>query len=120
MEPEVVDRIENLAEEKGRYKAAAYFWLVRALDYTRRSLGRPGHVTGQELLQGARGLALKEFGPMATSVFEYWGVEKGEDIGRIIFDLIEVKLLAKTDQDSLQDFQTGESFQAAFRRESSW
>ncbi len=119
MDPEVVERIENLAEEKGRYRAAAYFWLLRALDYTRRSLDRAGHVTGQELLEGTRRLALKEFGPMATSVFDYWGIEKGEDLGRIVFDLIEVQLLARTEEDSLQDFQTGESFEAAFRRDSS-
>lgn len=120
MDPDIVERIENLAEEKGRYRAAAYFWLLRALDYTRRTLRRPGHVTGRELLEGTRGLALKEFGPMATSVFEYWGVEKGEDIGRIVFDLIEVQLLARTEDDRLEDFQAEESFRSAFQRESSW
>ena len=70
--------IEELAERQGRFRPDAYFFVLRALEFTRRRLQRPGHVSGRELAEGARDLALEEFGPMAFDVVQHWGLT-GDD-----------------------------------------
>jgi uncharacterized repeat protein (TIGR04138 family) len=74
-----------------------------------------GHVSGQELLSGIREFALRQFGPMALTVLEEWGVKRCEDFGEIVFNMIESGLLAKTAEDSRDDFKGGYDFMEAFR-----
>ena len=61
-------------------------------------------MSGRELLEGVRDLALEEFGLMARVVFRLWGIEQTDDFGEIIFNLIDAKLLSKTESDSRADF----------------
>ena len=65
----------------------------------------PHHVSGPELLDGIRDLALREFGLMARTVFRMWGVNCTGDVGRLIFNLIDAELMSKTDQDRQEDFE---------------
>ena len=74
------------------------------------------HVTGQQLLAGIRQHALAQFGPMAATVLNEWGVHRCEDFGEIVFNLVENGVLAKTEQDSRADFQGGYDFDEAFRK----
>ena len=77
---------------------------------------QPRHVTGQELLEGIRGYALTQFGPMVELVFAEWGVHRCEDFGEIVFNMVDIGLLGKTEQDSREDFQNGYNFHDAFRK----
>jgi uncharacterized repeat protein (TIGR04138 family) len=120
MDPEMVALIEALAERKGTYPAAAYFWVLRSLEYTRQRHRREGHVSGRELAEGARDFALEEYGPMALTVLGHWGVHETSDIGRIVYDLIEEKVLRRSEEDSLEDFRGVYDFQAAFERDYRW
>jgi len=63
------------------------------------------HVTGPELLEGIRDLALQQFGLMARTVFRMWGIDRTDDFGEIVFNLVESELMSKTDEDTLQDFR---------------
>ncbi len=104
-----------------RYQSEAYLFVKEALDYTQKLVGKPSrdevrHVSGQELLEGIRAFALTQFGPMATLVFEEWGVRRCEDFGEIVFNLVEIGLLGKTEKDSRADFQNGYDFDTAFRK----
>jgi uncharacterized repeat protein (TIGR04138 family) len=67
--------------------------------------GANHHVSGAELLEGIRDLALREFGLMSRTVFHLWGIERTDDFGEIVFNLVEAKLMSKTDKDSRGDFQ---------------
>lgn len=120
MEPETITTVERLAEARGRYRAEAYFWVLRALEFTRRRLRLVGHVSGRDLAEGARDLALEEYGPMALHVLEHWGLRRTADIGRIVFDLIDENVLSKTDEDSLEDFEEVYDFQQAFGEDAPW
>ena len=120
MDPEFIQKIEALAESKQRFRAEAYFWVLRALEYTRRHFHRPGHVSGQELLEGTRLLALEEYGPMALSVFQHWGLTSSADFGRIVFDLVDEGLLSTEDQDTPEDFARGYDFEGTFVRDYPW
>jgi uncharacterized repeat protein (TIGR04138 family) len=104
-----------------RYHREAYLFVRDALDHTQKTIGkdprsRIRHVTGQELLGGIREFALQQFGPMAKTVLEDWGVHRGEDFGEIVFNMIDVGWLAKTSKDSRADFANGYDFDEAFRK----
>jgi len=108
------ERIRAICRRDARYRQDAYYWIFEALEHTLRSLPAPRHVTGQELCHGIRLLALERFGPLARAVFRSWGVTRTDDFGRIVFHLIEVELMGKTEQDSFEDFQGVFDFAEAF------
>lgn len=98
-----------------RYAYEAYEFVFAALRHTQKMLGRAAgeeeetlpqqHVSGPELLEGIRELALREFGLMARVVFRMWGVDRTADFGEIVFNLIESNLMSKTNDDCRHDFQ---------------
>jgi uncharacterized repeat protein (TIGR04138 family) len=94
-----------------RYHPRAYDFLFAALRRSQQRLGRSpthgderSHISGPELLEGIRDIALEQFGLMAQSVFHCWSVHTTEDFGRMVFDLIERGEMSKTDSDQLSDF----------------
>ena len=104
-----------------RYPRDAYLFVKDALDHTQKIVlkenkGEMRHVTGQELLIGIRDYALVQFGPMTQMVFEEWGIKRCEDFGEIVFNMVEIGLLGKTDKDSREDFGGGYNFDDAFRK----
>jgi len=112
------EALELIQAQNPRYHDDAYAFVREALDHTQQTIGkglRGRHVSGQELLTGIRDLALQQFGPMAMTVFEEWGIRTCEDFGEIVFTMVEIGLLAKTDKDTRADFQGGYDFFEAFR-----
>ena len=88
------EEIEKILARDPRYHRDAYNFLREALDHTQKSVtkaakGEPRHVSGQELLDGIREFALAQYGPMALTVLEEWGVRRCEDFGEIVFSLVE-------------------------------
>ena len=74
------------------------------------------HISGAELLEGIRRLALKQFGLMAITVFQQWGIENTEDFGRLVFELIDRGEMKKNETDSITDFCGIYSFEEEFDR----
>ncbi len=111
---ELLKKIDGITRKQRRYKPESYLFVLAALHFTVRQLPNPRHVTGKELLGGLRLYGLEQFGPLVTQVFEHWGIEKTEDFGRIVFNLVEAKLLRKTEEDSLDDFKGVYEFTDAF------
>jgi uncharacterized repeat protein (TIGR04138 family) len=115
------EALEKILANDPRFSRDAYLFLRESLDFTQKLIGKENkgnvrHVTGQELLDGIRQLALQQFGPMAVTVFEEWGVKNSRDFGEIVFNMVEASLLAKTENDSRDDFQNGYDFTDAFRK----
>ena len=113
--------LQKILAKDERYRRDAYLFVREALDYTQKntpkdSRGRIHHITGQQLLEGIRELALSQFGPMAATVLEEWGVHNCQDFGEIVFNMVEIELLAKQDSDSRADFAGGYEFFDAFRK----
>jgi uncharacterized repeat protein (TIGR04138 family) len=108
--------IAEVVRRDPRYVYEAYEFVFEALTYTLKRLQRlprpkpgeePGpqhHVGGRELLDGIRDYALVQFGLMARTVFRLWGINRTDDFGEIVFNLVEANLMSKTDQDSRADF----------------
>lgn len=113
------EELEKIVAKDARYHRDAYLFVREGLDHTHKlvSKGPQGalrHVTGQELLGGIRGFALEQFGPMTMLVLAEWGVRTCEDIGEIVFNMVEAGLLGKTERDSRDDFRGGYDFHEAF------
>jgi uncharacterized repeat protein (TIGR04138 family) len=115
------EALDQILATDSRFHRDAYLFMREALDFTQKLVGRENqgkvrHVTGQELLDGLRQYALQQFGPMTATVFEEWGIRNCQNFGEIVFNMVEIGLLAKTDKDTPDDFQTGYDFTEAFRK----
>jgi uncharacterized repeat protein (TIGR04138 family) len=133
-EPEL--SIVELLRQDRRFKPEAYYFVFNALSYGHKVLGMgtphavdrppvpsPGekeaeegterHLTGQELCEAIRRYALEEYGYMAKCVLNSWGVTSTGDFGEIVFNLIRVGEMRKTDQDRREDFNDVYDFDTA-------
>ena len=107
--------IRDIVRRDARYRADAYVFLLEALDFTiqRRGKGRK-HVSGGELLEGFRDHAVTTFGFLARTVLFEWGIERTDQVGDLVFHLIEEDLLQKTADDRREDFHDLFDFAEAF------
>lgn len=113
------EAVDLIVTRDSRYSRDAYNFVREALDHTQKLIGKENrgqirHVSGQELLEGIRQYALQQFGPMTVTVFKEWGIGHCQDFGEIVFNMVEIGLLAKTDKDTREDFQNGYDFTEAF------
>ncbi len=129
------DHLAGTLARDSRYSIQAYAFVFEALEFTKslrkkararsrardQAKGRPAasrkarHVTGQELCEGARGLALESYGMLAITVLNLWGIHSTSDIGEVVYNLIASGDLLKTPTDSRADFDDVYDFEQAFR-----
>lgn len=100
------------------YPPQAYEFIHEGLDYTVRQhaseSGSVCHVSGQQLCEGLRELALTRWGRLAGTVLRRWNIRTTMDFGRIVYNLIEMGRLQKLDEDSIDDFKAVYDFSTAF------
>ncbi len=102
--------IEDLAERDGRYKFEAYLFVYDALRYTVKKMGRTHlsederHISGRDLLAGISEYAFNEYGPLTREVFAHWRVHQTRDFGEIVFSLVSIGQMGKTERDRIEDF----------------
>jgi uncharacterized repeat protein (TIGR04138 family) len=107
--------ILDLTRRDPRYRPEAYHFMFEALDYTLSLRGATRrHVSGPEIMDGVRRLALEQFGFLARPVFRHWGITRTDDFGEIVFNLIRADLLQKTADDRKEDFFGLYEFEEAF------
>jgi uncharacterized repeat protein (TIGR04138 family) len=123
-------QIIQLARQDRRYRPEAYFFVLEALDYAQQTLKLGGegsgpaaradrHLTGQQLCEAMRLYALDQFGLMAKCVLNSWGLTVTGDFGEIVYNMIRIERMRKTDEDRREDFDDvfdfetglGQSFQ---------
>jgi uncharacterized repeat protein (TIGR04138 family) len=109
-----LEKIESLVEKDPDYKFEAYTFVLAGLHDTVSRLKKPRHISGQELAWGISRYALDQFGPMAMTVLRHWGIRTTLDLGKIVFALIDVKLLSKQPEDTLEDFDKVYDFAEVF------
>ncbi len=108
--------LEQVIAKDPRYKPEAYVFVHDALDHTWQRLDQRRHVTGRELLEGMKDLALKRYGSMARVVLNSWGMRTTDDVGAIVFNLVNAGILSKTEEDRIEDFHDVYDFEDAFVR----
>ena len=95
------DKLLRLVK-KSRFSPQAYGLVMAALELA--VSGKRGHVSGVELLEALAILVARRFGLLARAVLNEWGIYRSEDVGDVVFDLVEAGIMAKRPQDSRQDF----------------
>jgi uncharacterized repeat protein (TIGR04138 family) len=123
--------LADLLRDDKRYQRAAYLFVFDALSYAHTVLGLGGqaagessepsgaserHLTGQQLCEAIRLYALDQYGYMAKCVLNSWGVTATGDFGEIVFNLIRVGLMRKTDDDRREDFDEVFDFETDLRQ----
>ncbi len=113
--------VEAIVARDPRFERDAYLFVREALEYTTKQQKKKSgavplecHVSGQQLLEGVRQFALLQYGPMVPTVFEHWRIRSCEDIGSIVFNLIDAQEFGKSAQDTIEDFRRGFDFHEAF------
>jgi uncharacterized repeat protein (TIGR04138 family) len=128
-----------LLKEDRRYKLEAYIFIFEALNFAQEHLGMGAqsegfpveeeaegdpaggepehHVTGQELCEAIRQYALHQYGLMAKTVLNSWGLYTTGDFGEVVFNLIRIGQMKKTPSDTRLDFENLYDFETAFRDE---
>jgi uncharacterized repeat protein (TIGR04138 family) len=112
--------VRDVRERDPRFAPQAYDFLCESLEYTVKSLKRENaedrHVTGPQLLVGFREKALLDFGPMAWTVMREWGVRCSEDVGTMVYNLINIGYFGKNETDSIEDFSDGISLKESLTK----
>jgi uncharacterized repeat protein (TIGR04138 family) len=108
--------LAELLRRDKRFHRDAYFFVFEALRFAQEQLGfgqpisgqsddeEERHVTGQQLCEAIRRYAVQQYGLMAKSVLNEWGVRSTGDFGEMVFNLIEIGQMKKTDADRREDF----------------
>jgi uncharacterized repeat protein (TIGR04138 family) len=125
------DELAGVLALDPRYSIHAYAFVFEALEYTKslkkrlqartrprsRRTSKSRHVTGRELCEGARLLALSHYGLMAITVLNQWGIRATSDLGEIVYNLIASGDLERSASDTRDDFNLVYDFEVALRRD---
>jgi len=106
------DDFADILAKDSRFDSRAYDFVLHTIAEASESAN--GHVSGQELLDYFRDIALDAYGPLAYTVLTDWGIHSCEDVGAIVFNLYDSKRIGKTDSDSPADFIGGFDFKEEF------
>ena len=127
--------MRNLLEEDTRYKFEAYQFIRESLQYAHEHMNLPDvahageqidvpfgepqqtHVTGQQLCQSCRLYALDQYGYLARMVLGRWGINSTSDFGELVYNLIRIEQMRKSESDRREDFDDVYSFEDAFEPE---
>jgi len=106
------DAFADIVAKDPRYHARAYALLMDVVHYLSGEDGK--HVTGEDVLDDFRDRVLDQYGPLAYTVLSEWGVTCTEDIGEMMFNLVEGRRIGRGENDSADAFADGYDFKEAF------
>lgn len=112
--------MDRIRIKERRYDERAYLFVLAALEFCQQRLDERRHITGQELAEACRDLALERFGVMSKLVLDHWGIRSTSDIGQIVFTLVDLGMLLSQPNDSREDFDDVFDFNQAFERDYPW
>lgn len=107
--------LAEIRRRDGKYNERAYVFVLAALEFAQTRLPARRHLSGGELAWACRDFALEQFGMLAGTVLTHWGIHTTDDLGAIVFLLIDVGLLARQPTDRLEDFEGVYDFAEVFR-----
>ncbi len=114
--------LEQVVDECGRYPIEAFEFVRHGLNHTVQKIhgnsrvqsDETCHVSGQQLSWGLRNYAVETYGLLARTVLLHWGILRTDDFGRIVFSMVDNKLMQKTEDDDIRDFSNVFNFDSAF------
>jgi uncharacterized repeat protein (TIGR04138 family) len=112
--------MEQIRLREKRFHEHAYLFVLASLESLQSRLPERRHVDGRELSLAVRDLALERFGLMSRLVLEHWGVRSTDDIGDIVFAMVDTGLLMSQPTDTRVDFCSVYDFDEAFEASYPW
>ena len=112
--------LARLRQDNPRYAEPAFVFVLSALHQLLGGLDTPRHVSGAEVADAVRELAIGRFGPLARTVLEHWGIHSTSDMGEVVFAMVDCGILIKQPGDSREDFEGLFSFEEAFEASYPW
>lgn len=116
---QTLNKIRNeiiLSGRETRYKLGAYSFVLQGLNFFHTKTGEKRHFSGNQLVFGLMEFAQRQFGPLAQAVLNDWGIHTTNDLGYIVYNLIDVNLIRKQESDSLEDFFDVVDFKKYFNK----
>ena len=101
--------MDQIRLREPRFHEHAYLFVLSALEYSQSRLPERRHLSGRELAEACRDLAL-----------DHWGVRSTSNIGDVVFTLVDLGLLISQPTDSRLDFADVFGFDQAFERDYPW
>ncbi|MBN8249437.1 MAG: hypothetical protein J0L84_18580 [Verrucomicrobia bacterium] len=112
--------LDAVLDTDSRYARAAYHFLRDVLESLQSPVGRRRrqgvHVATSDFLDHLRIGAIGQFGPMAGTVLEDWGIRSCDDFGEMMFLLMAHGIVERGSADRREDFSPGFDFAEAFSR----
>ncbi|TWT76448.1 hypothetical protein CA13_69420 [Planctomycetes bacterium CA13] len=131
--PTPLQAIRDLLVEDPRYRIEAYQFIREALHFAhenfdidgendlaesiRKGQTGPKHVTGQQLCEACRRYATDQYGFLAKMVLGNWGIRSTSDFGDLVYNLIRIEQMRKSETDRREDFDDVYDFGDAFEPE---
>lgn len=100
--------VEEIMLSHTEYAKEAYSFMRESMEAAKEQFGKTRenpHLSAKELYMGACKHALDTFGPLAPEVLSYWGVCDPDDIGAIVYNLIEAGVFGRSKEDAREQFQ---------------
>ena len=134
--------IIELLQQDQRYKLEGYQFVREALQYAQEVLSMPAqdtasekatseksgsektvgkapktehHLTGQQLCEAIRVYAVEQYGYLAQTVLNNWGIHTTSDFGEIVYNWIRIGEMRKSKHDRREDFNDQYNFDDAFQ-----
>jgi uncharacterized repeat protein (TIGR04138 family) len=104
----------------GQYHERAYLFVLASIEFIQSRIEVRRHVTAHELAWSCRDLARQQFGLMAPAVLAHWGITRTNDIGRVVYTLVEVGMLVTQPGDQESDFEDVYQFAEVFGESYDW
>jgi uncharacterized repeat protein (TIGR04138 family) len=114
------DVMARIRARGGQYHERAYLFVLATIEFLQNRLDVRRHVSGPELAWACRDFAQQQFGLLAQGVLTHWGITRTEDLGRIVFTLVEVGLLVTQPGDTEADFEGVYQFADVFGDTYEW
>lgn len=115
--------VSLIIKRDDRFDRGAYNFIREALDFTVKQVGQQPeqsekmrHVSGRDLCEGAKAYALDQYGPMAGTLLQTWGVRETSDFGEIVYNLVELQVFGTQEDDRPEDFSGIYDFNDAFEK----
>ncbi len=99
--------VEEIMRSHPEYAEESYSFVRESMETAKEQFGKTGentHVSAKELYMGTCKHALEAFGPLAPEVLAYWGVSSSDDIGAIVYNLIEAGVFGRSKGDTREQF----------------
>ena len=99
--------VKAICRTDDRFKPEAYSFIMESLEHTLRGLEKPRHITADELLHGLCEHAKARYGLLAYTMLGSWGINTAKDVGVVVYNLVDARVLSKQDSDRYGDFDNG-------------